>query len=298
MLKALLGVIRVPFLLLAPLCVFAGSALALHEQGAFNGLVFSLCIVIALTAHSAVNALNEWHDFKTGLDSLTTRTPFNGGSGTLQAHPHFAPIALFIGIIMLLICMAAGIWLSMLTSPWLLLAGLVGLLIVTAYTPIITRHPLLCLIAPGLGFAALIMGGSYVVMGGHINLSLLLLVLASAMLLNNLLLVNQFPDITADAHSGRRTLPIVFDQHVSRQVVLAQFITSSLLLGLLAWHMANWALLLAAALPLLGIHIFRGIGASAQADPSAMLNAQRLTVLVNLVTPALISLLLSAPFWF
>jgi len=34
-----------------------------------------------LSAHIAVNTLNEYMDFKSGLDYETLKTPFAGGSG-------------------------------------------------------------------------------------------------------------------------------------------------------------------------------------------------------------------------
>ena len=50
-------------------------------------------------AHLAVNMLNEYFDFKSGLDFKTQRTPFSGGSGTLPANPHLARQALTTAIV-------------------------------------------------------------------------------------------------------------------------------------------------------------------------------------------------------
>ncbi len=47
----------------------------------------ALVLLGALAAHGAVNALNEYADYRSGLDLRTARTPFSGGSGTLVDHP-------------------------------------------------------------------------------------------------------------------------------------------------------------------------------------------------------------------
>jgi len=42
-----------------------------------------LALLGAFLAHVSVNTLNEYYDFKSGLDLETIRTPFSGGSGAL-----------------------------------------------------------------------------------------------------------------------------------------------------------------------------------------------------------------------
>ena len=52
----------------------------------------------AISAHIGVNTFNEYADFKSGLDSLTRRTPFSGGSGSLPQNPALATAVLYIAI--------------------------------------------------------------------------------------------------------------------------------------------------------------------------------------------------------
>src|SRR5690606_5293656 len=115
-----------------------------------------LVLLGALAAHVAVNALNEYGDFRSGLDLRTRRTTFSGGSGTLPSHPQWLVRALLLGLGALLTCAAIGLY-FLLRQPQLLASllplGLAGLLLVLLYTPWLTRHPWLCLFAPGLGFA-------------------------------------------------------------------------------------------------------------------------------------------------
>ena len=118
--KTYLGVSRLPFLLLTPACVVLGLGTAYWETGHVNWLYFVLALVGALTAHISVNALNEYYDFRSGLDTRTQRTPFSGGSGTLPANPAEARKALLWGLFTLAVTAAIGIY-FLIVRGWALL---------------------------------------------------------------------------------------------------------------------------------------------------------------------------------
>src|SRR4030042_4407442 len=77
--------IRLPFLLLVPVCVLLGVSVAVWESVDINAVYVTLAFIGALAAHIAVNVLNEYFDYKSGVDFKTVRTPFSGGSGVLPA---------------------------------------------------------------------------------------------------------------------------------------------------------------------------------------------------------------------
>ncbi|HLT05045.1 MAG TPA: prenyltransferase [Pseudomonas sp.] len=232
---AWLGVARGRFLPLTLSCVALGMALAGGKSLAtFDAL---LVLLGALAAHVAVNALNEYGDFRSGLDLRTRRTAFSGGSGTLPSHPQWLVRALLLGLGALLTCAAIGLY-FLLRQPQLLASllplGLAGLLLVLLYTPWLTRHPWLCLFAPGLGFALMVLG-TRIVLGGSITAQDLLLTGAPLLLCNNLLLLSQFPDLDADRQSGRRTLPLWIGCRKALYIAIAQWLLAyGLLLGALA----------------------------------------------------------------
>ena len=107
--KELAGIIRLPFLPLAPVCVFLAAGLAYSMTGEINWGLLTLILFGAISAHIAVNALNEYQDFHSGLDLQTERTPFSGGSGTLPENPHLAPQALKINIVAIVLTMLSGL---------------------------------------------------------------------------------------------------------------------------------------------------------------------------------------------
>ena len=136
----LFGPMRPAFLILTPACVALGLALAMRSGAPIATPETVLVLIGALAAHVAVNALNEYSDFRIGLDATTVRTPFSGGSGTLPACPELAPAALTIGLAAAAITMAVGLYFLSLRGTALLPLGLVGMVLVLADTPWLTRR--------------------------------------------------------------------------------------------------------------------------------------------------------------
>ncbi|NQU02528.1 MAG: prenyltransferase [Syntrophaceae bacterium] len=216
--KHILGPMRLPFLILTPACVFLGLGSAVWTSGGIDAFYFILTLVGALSAHISVNSLNEYFDFKSGLDFKTVRTPFSGGSGTLPANPESAPSALATGLITFTITGLIGIYFLYVRGPLLLPLGLLGLISIITYTPWITRSLFLCLITPGLGFGLFMVMGTDFVLTGSYSWTAFIASLIPFFLVNNLLLLNQFPDADADKSVGRWHLPIAWGRKKSALV--------------------------------------------------------------------------------
>ena len=222
--KQISGIIRLPFLTLAPVCVAPGAALAWEKTGNIDAATVFLVLLGAVSACISVNALNEYADFKSGLDFQTRRTPFSGGSGTLPEAPALASLALKSGSGSLMLTAAIGLYFLFLHGPALLWTGLPGLIIVAAYSPFILKNSFLTLIAPGLGFGpAMVMGTEFVLSGsyswGGAFASLIVFFLA-----NNLLLMNQLPDIEPDRRIGRKNIPIAWGPEKAASIIGIFFI--------------------------------------------------------------------------
>lgn len=285
---AWLGVVRGRFLLLTLSCVALGVALAASEQGGAVAVGEALLVLLgALAAHVAVNALNEWGDYRSGLDLRTRRTAFSGGSGTLVARPHLLGRTLMLSLGSVLVCALVGLF-FLLRKPHLLVSltplGLAGLALVLLYTPWLTKHPWLCLFAPGLGFALMVLG-TRIVLGGPPNGYDVWLTLAPLLLCNNLLLLSQFPDIEADRAAGRRTLPMHLGCETALKVVLVQWLLAYgvLLLALLLGELQGIALgLLTLPLALCAAWLLRS-------RPRRLLPALGLNAAISVVTPLLMA---------
>jgi len=285
----LLGIYRAPFLLLMPVNVSLGAAAA-YAAGAVHLGRLGLALLGALAAHAAVNALNEYADFRSGLDLHTRRTPFSGGSGVLPANPALVGLALSAGVAASLVAIAIGLYLVATVGAGLLPVGLLGLALVYGYTPWINRHPWLCLLAPGLGVGPLVVLGTYYVLAGHYSLQAVVASLPSLFLGSGLLLLNQFPDLEADRAAGRRHFPIVIGRPASAALfaglVAATYL--SVALGWAAGVLPDLALLAWLPAPL-ALPLLRGVRRHADA-PERLTPYLALNVVLVLVTPLLLAL--------
>lgn len=204
---------RPNFLILTPVCIFPALAAAYSAGHSLDALTVVLIVIAGVLAHAAVNLLNEWDDFRSGLDLATRRTPFSGGSGALPEHPEAARAVLGAGLGALSFSALIGLVLVIQSGPGLLLPGVVGLVLVLLYTAWITRRPVLCLLAPGLGFGPIMMLGSYYAVAGEYTPVIILASLTPMCLVSGLLLINQLPDIEPDRVHGRLHFPILLGPH-------------------------------------------------------------------------------------
>ena len=285
------GVSRAPFLLLTPACLLPGIALAYVQGAGIEVDVVLLLILGALAMHVAVNAYNEVHDFDSGLDLQTQRTPFSGGSGTLPRYPRARHIAALTGHVALLTGLGCGA-LLLRSTDWRVLIpmGGLGVLLVLLYSGPIQRIWWLCLFAPGLGFGGLMTGSAYVVLAGGYNTSIFLVSLAPFFMVNNLLLLNQLPDMKPDKAAGRRHLLARFGHTPLLPVYAAMSLAAGAALVLSAWHArvpAGVIAGLAAWLPL--VAVVRVLGAW-PASSARLVQALALNVIATLLMPLFMAL--------
>lgn len=287
------GTARGPFLLLTPACVALGVALVLAQGLVLRPGPVLAVLLGALAAHVAVNAFNEVFDFRSGLDARTQRTPFSGGSGTLVAHPELSERAFVLALLATGITVAVGLGFVLLRGPALLLLGLPGVALLVLYTTWCAHHPLASLIAPGLGFGWLMVPGTVLALGGQAgagHVGVWAAATVPALMVSNLLLLNQFPDVDADRSVGRRNLPIVHGRPAAARVFAALYATAY---AVLAISVATAWLPLGALAGLLSAPLAwaaaRGAITHANHLP-ALQPAMRQNVLVNLTTPLLMAL--------
>jgi len=206
-LKRWLLITRSPFLALSVVLAFLGNCIAWYD-GIFHLGDALLAFFGLLLAHISVNVLNEYFDYRSGIDFETQRTPFSGGSGALPQGFVKPKQALWLGLGSLLAIVPIGIYFT-LTKGWPLLPLLlVAAACIVLYTPLILKigWPEW---APGVGLGVLPVLGVYFVQTAYYTWPVLVASIPSGILVHNLLFLNEFPDIAADSKAGRKTLPIV-----------------------------------------------------------------------------------------
>jgi 1,4-dihydroxy-2-naphthoate octaprenyltransferase len=281
---------RLPFLILTPACVLLGLGTAMWSSEQVSFFYFVLALIGGIASHIAVNAFNEYFDFRSGLDFKTERTPFSGGSGTLQEKPELAKQALTTAIISAIVVCAVGLYFLTVWGPALLPLGALGVLVTIIYTPWLAHNALLCLIAPGLGFGIVMVMGTHFVLTGEYTMTAFVASLVPFFLVSDLLLLNQFPDVEADRSVGRKNFPILIGRRASSLIyglfLLLAFLT--VVVGVALDYLPKMSLIGLAAL-LLALPAF--IGAYRHADDiKRLVPSLGLNVLVNIITPVLVAL--------
>jgi 1,4-dihydroxy-2-naphthoate polyprenyltransferase len=171
----------------------------------------AITILLALLVHAGVNVLNDYFDALNGTDAINTERlyPFTGGSRFIQNGVLTTSQTAYFGYLLLIIAMLGGLYLSWLVGASLLVIGAVGLLIGWAYSASPLR-----LNARGLGELCVLTGFLGVVVGAdfvqrqEFSLQPFLIGMPYALLVTNLLYINQFPDRKADAIAGKRHLVV------------------------------------------------------------------------------------------
>lgn len=284
---------RAPFLILTPVCVFLGVSTVIAKNADISLMLLVLTMLGALLAHVSVNTLNEYLDFKSGLDLITTKTPFSGGSGALPQNPEKAGMVLAIGAVSLIATLMIGSFFIWKYGTGIIPLGITGVVLIMTYTGWINKHPLLCLIAPGTGFGFLMVVGSQFVLQGEYAVLSWLIALVPFFLVNNLLLLNQYPDIKADASVGRKHFPIAYGVNRSNMVygffalATAVIIVTYVLLG----QLPVLSLIALLPMPLAFFSLFGAIKHGEMiADFPQYLKAN---VTVTILTPALLGISIS-----
>ena len=257
--KALFLETRPQFLLLSPILVFLGMSMALYN-GTFSVLHFILANIGLILLHAAVNILNDYDDYKSGIDLKVNRTPFSGGSGILPTGMLTPRAVLILGWTVFLLAVPIGIYFATIFGMKILPIFIVGAIFVLWYTSVITKIGAgMAEIAAGLGLGTLPVYGTYIIMGGKFDWAMLYASVPSGFLVCNLLLLNEFPDADADQSAKRRTLPIIVG-HTKAGIIYSTLVLmtySWVVVGAITGLMPIWTLLSLLTLPI-GLKAIKG----------------------------------------
>jgi 1,4-dihydroxy-2-naphthoate polyprenyltransferase len=183
-----------------------GFATALAGGVPFSWTLAIVTLLLALLAHAGINVLNDYCDHLNGTDERNTRRiyPFTGGSRFIQNGVLTPSQVLGLAILLFVLTMAGGLWLLGMSGMGLFWIGLAGLAIGWAYSapPFQLNSRGLGEFCVASGFLLIVAGADYVQRGGFASPPWLVAV-PYALLVTNILFINQFPDRDADLASGK-----------------------------------------------------------------------------------------------
>jgi 1,4-dihydroxy-2-naphthoate octaprenyltransferase len=286
-LKVWIQEVRPQYLLLPVVLVLVGTtAAAWNSGGAYNFAYAALALLGLMLAHSSVNVLNDYFDYKSGVDLKTLKTPFSGGSGILPAGKLSARQVFWYGLILFLLTIPVGIFFTIVQGWQLVPLILLGGLCILLYTSIILKN-IFPEWSPGLGLGILPVLGAYYVQTGNYSWPALVSSIPSGFLVLNLLLLNEFPDVEADMVGHKKTLPITAGKKRAA-VVYTGFLAATYLWiigAVIAQAMPVYCLLALLTLPL----AFKAVrGAFYYDDLGKILPAMGQNVIVVLATQLLL----------
>ena len=248
---------RPQFLTLSIVLAFLGTSIAWYD-GDVNIWYAVLAGIGLVLTHAAVNIFNDYFDYRSGIDLAVKRTPFSGGSGLLPANKLTSAQALWLGIGCLVLATPIGIF-FIVSMGWELLPLLVfAALLIILYSPLILKHPWPEW-AAGVGLGALPILGMYFAQTGAYTYHVWVGCVPSALLVHNLLLLNEFPDVEADKIGNRKTMPITIGRKnaaiiysvagIGSYVWILAWVAAGLFNWTDTWVMPPWTLLAFLTLP-------------------------------------------------
>lgn len=218
-LSAWFRVIRLKFLLASVIAVSLGLAASYWQTQRLDVIEAAITMTGVVALHASVDLLNDFWDYKRGIDTATKRTKFSGGTGVLPdgllkpSHVYRA------GIVFLILGSLAGIYFVVLYG-WII-AAILGFAVVSVYfysTKIVDS---------GLGEVFVGIKGTMIVLGTMfiqtqgIELTNVLAGVVAGTLSSFVLYITSFPDYDADKQKGRRTLVIVLGKNKASSIFWA-----------------------------------------------------------------------------
>jgi 1,4-dihydroxy-2-naphthoate octaprenyltransferase len=216
-----LRVIRIRFLLASVIAVSNGLAITYWKYSTLDPLYALLTYIGVVFLHASVDLLNDYWDYKRGIDVATKRTKFSGGTGVLPENL-LAPRTVYIaGLVFLILGASIGAYFIMIRG--VAIAIILGFAVTAIYfysTKIVNA---------GLGELFVAIKGAMIVLGSLYVQSATLEPAALyggtivGILSATVLFINSFPDYEADKSKGRRTLVIILGRK-SASTIFPMFI--------------------------------------------------------------------------
>lgn len=188
-----------------------GMAGAIYSGVNFQETTAILALLLVILVHAGVNVLNDYFDALNGTDAANVERlyPFTGGSRFIQNGVLTQTQTAYFGYLLLGVAILGGLTLMWQVGKGLLVIGALGIFVGWAYSATSLR-----LNSRGLGefcvfvgFLAIVVGADYVQRQAF-SFQPLIVGVSYALLVTNLLFINQFPDRKADAAAGKRNLVV------------------------------------------------------------------------------------------
>ena len=207
--------------------VLFGATYALGYEIKFSILKFILFLLACLLIQAATNLFNEYYDYKHGLDKVDSE----GISGSI-VKGNLSPREVMVGALVLYaLAFVLGLILTLMTSFYVLLVGLVCMLAGYFYTG--GKYPIAYSpfgeVVSGFFMGTIIIALSFYFQTGFVNADIIVVSLPLFIMIGAILLANNIRDLDNDKESGRRTYAILVGRNNAIKTMACSFILVYLL---------------------------------------------------------------------
>ena len=199
-------VIRVRFLLASVIAVSVGLAINWRQNHIIDPLDAVLTLAGVMALHASVDLLNDYWDYKRGIDTATKRTKMSGGTGVLPEGLLKPSTVYRAGIGFLILGSIIGFYFVF--TDGIIIASILGFAILSIYfysTKIVDSGLAEFFVAVK---GAMIVLGTYFIQSNQITAESILGGIVVGVLSSLVLFIVSFPDHDADKSKGRKTLVI------------------------------------------------------------------------------------------
>ena len=225
-----LRAIRVKFLLASVIAVSLGLSITWWNSGGIDIFQAILTMAGVVALHASVDLLNDYWDFKRGIDTKTKRTSMSGGTGVLPEGLLKPKSVYNAGILFLIIGGLIGGYFVMLHG--VVIGAILAFAIVSIYfysTKIVNWGLAEVFVAVK---GTLIVMGTYYIQNSDLTDISILSGIVVGILSSLVLFVTSFPDHDADKEKGRRTLVTLFGKRNAVSIYyIFSIVSYSVILG-------------------------------------------------------------------
>jgi 1,4-dihydroxy-2-naphthoate polyprenyltransferase len=251
MLSTWLRVIRIRFLLASVIAVSLGLSLSWWHN--FQIDIFHAILTLAgvLALHASVDLLNDYWDFKRGIDLQTQRTKMSGGTGVLPEGLLKPSQVYKAGIAFLVIGSIIGIYFVLVDG--IIIGAILAFAILSIYfysTKIVDSG--LAEVFVGIKGTMIVLG-TFFIQTSMITESSILGGIIVGTMSSLVLFITSFPDYDADKSKGRKTLVISIGKGKSSNLfwVFPIIVYSLIMLGVIFQIFPIYCLICLASIPLI-----------------------------------------------
>lgn len=281
---AWIRVVRLRFVLSSIIAVLLGVSIVYYETSEINVSFTILILAGVVFLHFSIDMLNDYWDYVKGIDKITKRTKFSGGTGVLPTGLLKAKHVYIVGLLFLILGCIIGTYFVVLRGP--VIGVILGIAVFSVYTYSSK------LVYSGLGEtfvtikSALIVFGTYYVLTSSVELIPVYNGIILGVLSSCVLFVTSFPDFEVDKSKGRKTLAILLGKEHAQKLFPLLLVIPYLMiiLGVLLDLIVIYSLVCFISIP----YLFRAIQSISKASQESLIEAMKSTLVIARATGAIL----------